>query len=471
MAARVLITSAGSAPSNNLMRSLRAGPEPIFIAGCHDDRFVLKNSAADTNYLMPPVGHRQWARALRHILKVEAVQAIIPTVDADVTVLSRERKWLDRYLLLPSASVIETCQDKYSLYTLLDNHGISVAATHKVESLKCIPKIFRQLGDARPLWCRVRKGAGGLGALPVRTPEQARDWIGYWNDMRGVQVNSFTLSEYLPGRDFGCQSIWKAGELILVKTYERLSYLVTGSQPAEVSAIAALAKTVSEQRVVDTCVRAIRLLDPRASGVFSMDLKEDAKGIPCITEINVGRFSSATNIVDLVGRHNMATTFVRLTSGESVQFREVYDTTEDWYMLRDIDSTPKLFHASELFHNISDSLSIRDASEQTGNEDEGDQDTMMLTINKRQEKDTTFKDRTFIRTFIELAATPVNPAGRALLSEFRAELRDFEKRWKEIARALKGETANAKRASTGKKAARPKRASAVKKAARPKRGR
>ena len=161
MTARVLVTSAGSAPSNNLMRSLRAGPEPVFIAGCHDDRFVLKNSAADKNYLTPPVNHPQWARSLRHILEAEAVQVIIPTVDTDVTVLSREREWLDRYLLLPSASVVETCQDKYSLYTFLNNHGIAVAPTCEVEDLKSLPDIFRRLGDARPLWCRLRKGAGG----------------------------------------------------------------------------------------------------------------------------------------------------------------------------------------------------------------------------------------------------------------------------------------------------------------------
>jgi carbamoyl-phosphate synthase large subunit len=356
MTFRVLVTSAGSAPSNNLIRSLRAGLEAIFISGCHDDRFVLNNSAADRNFLLPPVGHPRWSAALRQALKAEAIQVIIPSVDTDVTVLSREREWLERYLLLPSPSVVELCQDKYTLYSLLRDHGIAAAATCEVEDLKRIPEIFRQLGEARPLWCRVRKGAGSLGALPVRTPEQAHNWIRYWNDMREIPVTSFTLSEYLPGRDFGCQSLWKAGELILVKTYERLSYLVSGSRPAEVSATAALVKTIIEQRVVDTCVQAVRILDARASGVFSVDLKEDSRGIPCITEINIGRFSSATNIVDLVGRHNMAATFVALASGQTVPFHDVYDASEDWYMLRDIDSTPKVFHGSELFHNITDSL-------------------------------------------------------------------------------------------------------------------
>lgn len=202
------------------------------------------------------------------------------------------------------------------------------------------------------MWCRVRSGAGALGALPVRTPEQARSWIRYWKEMRGVPVTAFVLSEYLPGRDFGCQSVWKDGRLVLIKTYERLSYIGMGSQPAQVSSVAALAKTVVESKVVDTCVRAIKLLDAKVSGIFSVDLKEDARGIPCITEIGVGRFSSATNIFDLVGKHNMAKTFVQLARGAPVKIEDSYDAVLDWYMLRDLDGPPRIFHASQFSDNI-----------------------------------------------------------------------------------------------------------------------
>jgi carbamoyl-phosphate synthase large subunit len=356
MTARILVTRTGNAPGNNFARSLRAGAEPIFIVGCHDDQFALKNSTADKNYLVPPVGHPRWALSVKHIVETEAVQLIVPTVDADVIALSRARSQLRRSLFMPSSSVIETCQDKYRLIALLRDHGLDVPATYPVEDPKDVAGIFRQLGGRRPLWCRVRTGAGALGALPVKTPEQARGWIRYWSEMRGIAASSFILSEYLPGRDFGCQSLWKDGQLILIKTYERLSYLGTGSQPAEISSVAALAKTVTEPRVVETCVKAIRLLDARASGVFSVDLKENWKGAPCITEINAGRFSTATNIFDLVGKHNMAATFVRLARGDSLGLRNEYDAAEDWYMVRDIDSIPRIFHASEFFDSIEDSL-------------------------------------------------------------------------------------------------------------------
>jgi biotin carboxylase len=354
MAARLLLTNAGNSASNNIARSLRGATEAVFIVGCNDDRFVLNISAADKNYLVPPVGHPQWIRALQHVLETEALQLIIPTVDADVAALSHARNRLGQWLFLPSAALIERCQDKYLLAAFLKGHGVDVPATSPVKDLRAIATIFRHLGPGRPLWCRVRKGTGSLGALPVQTPEQARSWIRYWSEMRGVAESSFILSEYLPGRDFGCQSLWRNGELVLIKTYERLSYLGTGSRPAEISSVAALAKTVADPRVVETCAKAIRALDRRASGIFSIDLKENADGVPCITEINAGRFSSATNILDLIGKHNMADTFVRLARGERIDIREANDVSKDWYMLRDIDVFPRVFHATELFDTIID---------------------------------------------------------------------------------------------------------------------
>lgn len=352
MAARLLFTNAGNAPSNNLARSLRAGAEPVFIVGCNQDQFALKKSDADRNYVIPSADHPEWAEVLRGIMKTERLDLIIPTVDPDVESLSRARKKLGGYLFLPSASVLDLCRDKYRLTALLRRNGIDAPASYPVRDLKHVTRIFQQLRGGRPLWCRVRTGAGALGALPVQTPEQARSWIRYWKEMRGVPAKAFVLSEYLPGRDFGCQSVWKDGELVLIKTYERLSYLGMGSQPSQVSSVAALAKTVFESKVVDTCVQAIKLLDARASGVFSVDLKEDARGTPCITEIGVGRFSSATNIFDLVGKNNMAETFVRLARGLPVKIKDSYDAAPDWYMLRDLDGPPRIFHASQFADNI-----------------------------------------------------------------------------------------------------------------------
>jgi len=193
-----------------------------------------------------------------------------------------------------------------------------------------------------------------MAAIPVKSPEQARNWIRYWEVMRGVPATSFTLSEYLRGRDFACQSLWREGELILIKTVERLSYVGGWNRASGVSSIAALAKTVFEPRVVDVCVEAVRALDDKASGAFSFDLKENASGAPCVTEINVGRLLSGTNLFDLTGKHNMALTYVRLAFDDPVGISEQYDVAENYYMARDLDTLPGIFHADELFEGITE---------------------------------------------------------------------------------------------------------------------
>src|SRR4029434_10044803 len=62
---RLLLTGAGSAATSNLIRSLRAGYRALTVVGCHSDRFLLKKSSADRNYLVPALAAARYLRALR----------------------------------------------------------------------------------------------------------------------------------------------------------------------------------------------------------------------------------------------------------------------------------------------------------------------------------------------------------------------------------------------------------------------
>ncbi len=351
MTARLLVTGAGTGPAENLIRSLRAGEPAARIVGCHDDRFALRASAADTKHLLPPSRHRDRARALRALVRREKIDLLIPTSDADVKQIGRARLAFGRRVFLPRTSVIELCQDKYALAMVLRARGVPTPVTHAVRRLADIPRLFRRLAPARQIWCRIRSGQGGLGALLVETPAQARSWIAYWERMRGVRAAEFTLSEYLPGRDFSCQSLWHEGTLVLTKTFERL--VPFDGEPGT-SSVAALAKTVNEPRVAAVCEAAVRAVDRRACGIYCFDVREDARGVPCVTEINAGRFSMSTNLYDLVGRHNMASSYVRLALGRPVNVRGEYEATEDYYMVRNLDTLAGIFHADDLGDGIED---------------------------------------------------------------------------------------------------------------------
>lgn len=349
---RVLVLEAGSAPSNNFIRSLRAGAPDVVIVGCNQSRFVLKKSSADRNYLLP-IASDHLGAALRRIVRAERIDLVIPTTDPRVLELAKLRHKLGCRTFLPRLSVIERCQDKYLLSAFLRRRGIPAPLTYPVDDPTALEELFRRFGSPKMLWCRIRAGGGSYGAIPVRTPEQARSWIAYWEQMRAVPPGSFTLSEYLPGRDFCVQCLWDGGTLVLAKMAERIVYMDSGS-PSGVSSMPALAKTSYHRHVVDVCEKAVRALDAKASGVFFVDIKESGHDEPCVTEINAGRFATMTNIHDLVGRHNMAALYVRLGMGERVRVPKARDFAPGYYLVRSVDTLPAIVQKDELFQGIED---------------------------------------------------------------------------------------------------------------------
>ena len=360
MSRRILITSAGSGPCNNLMRSLRHEDHAsTVLIGCHSDRFVLKQSPAQRNFLLPAPDSEQgpsqaFDQALRAVVASAGVDLVIPGNDRDARTLAgiHERAPLPCRTFLPALKTIALCQDKYDLNVLLRDRDVPVPRTHPVSDRASLVAAWRALDPRELAWCRIRRGAASRGATKVRDADQAWDWISYWHTMRGVPVEDFTLSEFLPGRDYNVQGLWSEGRLVLIKMCERLSYLNADQQPSGMASTPALAKTVWEPAAIAACEAALGVIDPGAHGVFNFDLKENEAGIPCITEINAGRFAMITNIYDLTGRHNMAASYARLGCGEAVPIDDPYDDPGEYYLVRDLDTLPGVFGADELFEGV-----------------------------------------------------------------------------------------------------------------------
>jgi hypothetical protein len=349
---RLLILGAGTAAAENLLRSLRHGDPSLVVLGGHDDRFVLKQSGADARYLLPAPWAPGFIRAVRGLTRDGGIDLVIPTSDVHVHVLSRGRRQLAGKVFLPGPGMVDLCRDKYALISVLRRRGLAAPETHRVVGRKSIDRIFARLGGEGPLFCRPRTGTCSRGGAAVSSPEQAWSWIRIWETMQGVPAASFTLAEYLPGRQIACQSVWRDGRMVLANTFERLSYFGVDNIPSGITSLASLAKTVVEPGVVALCRQAIAAASPRASGAFSVDVKEDAQGRPHVTEINAGRLFMGMTAFDAILKHNMAVTWVRLALGQDVGFAEEYDTVDGYYMVRDLDMLPGIFHGDDLFDGV-----------------------------------------------------------------------------------------------------------------------
>ena len=349
---RLLLLGAGTAAAENLLASVRHGDPAVVVLGAHDDRFVLKHSAADERLLVPSARTAGFVPALRRLVRERAVDLVLPTSDVHVQALSHGRQQLAGKVFLPSRQAVDLCRDKHALIRVLRRRGIPVPETHAVVGRSSIDQIFTRLGGKGPLFCRPRSGTCSRGAAAVSDPEQTWNWIRIWQTMQGLPATTFTLAEYLPGRQIACQSVWQCGRMILSNTFERVSYFGVDNIPSGITSLASLAKTVVEPGVVALCRRAIRTVSPGASGAFSVDVKEDGQGRPHITEINAGRLFLGMTAFDRVMKHNMSLTWVRLGLGEDVGLAEEYDTSAAYYMVRDLDAPPGLFRAEDLFDGI-----------------------------------------------------------------------------------------------------------------------
>ena len=354
MAARVLVLGAGSAGAENLIRALRAADASLVLLGAGDDRFVLRHSAAEARFVVPRPGGARFTSVLRRLVRETKVDLVIPTMDRDVRALSDARDALRGKVFLPSARVIALCHDKYRLGAALRRRGVPSPETYPVRDPGRVEELFRRLGDPRRAWCRPRTGTCARGGAAVGTPDEARRWMAVWETMQGVPPSDFTLAAYLSGREILCQSLWHRGRMVLASTFERLAYFGADNIPSGVTSLSSLAKTVIEPAAVEVCRAAITAVAPNASGAFSVDVKEDADGRPHVTEINAGRFFMAMTAFDRVLKHGIALTYVRLALGEPVDVGAAYEPVDGYYMVRDMDLEPAVFHADDFFDGVED---------------------------------------------------------------------------------------------------------------------
>src|SRR5215471_2056680 len=277
---RALITGAGTGSSGNLIRALRAMTPAPHIVGLNDDRFLLKLSLADRNYLCPAPTSNEFVNSILEIIGREQINVVMPTDDNTVKSLSGGRDRFPIELFLPRQETIKLCQDKYALSVFLRRRDIPAPLTYAVRSLRDIDKIFARFSREGILWCRVRHGARALAAIPVATAEQARAWITQWRDLQGVKVSDFTLAEYLPGRHFVVHSLWHKGTMLRTQAVEMLSYFAAGNNPSGIFSMCSLAKTVAAPDAVDVTLRAVEALEKAPTGAFFVELKEAADGVP-----------------------------------------------------------------------------------------------------------------------------------------------------------------------------------------------
>ena len=342
---RILVTGAGGSAGNNFIASLRLAPEPFYIVGTDTSKYYIKLSKADKNYKVANWHDKVYINQLKAIIKEENIEFIHSQPDPEVMFISENRHLLDVKTLLPRPITIEIAHDKFWFNQEMEANKVPCPKSWLVigkERLKIICQEHRG-----KKWLRAIFGAGSLAALPITKYEQAYMWIEYWKT-KGLKWTDFMLSSFLPGKEYAFQSIWKDGKLITSAARERIEYLFQSRMPSGQSSTPTVAKSVHNKQVNQIATKGILALDYNPNGIYCVDLKENYNGVPCITEINVGRFFTTSLFFTKAGC-NMPYYYVKLAYGEEIPKLKQYNAVlENLYWIRQIDCGEKMVKENEL---------------------------------------------------------------------------------------------------------------------------
>lgn len=343
---RILVVGAGGAAAHNFIESLRISPEKFYIVGTDCKKFHIELSGADIWYEMPPAGHPDYVKLLNKLIIKEKIDLVHPQPDVEVKRLSDDRdKIKGAQLFLPSKKAIDITQNKFIFNQKIAKAGLTVVESFYVNDKKSLINSFKELKkDNEKIWIRAIHGAGSKAALPLTKVEQAIFWIQYWIEMKGLSWKDFMISEFLPGKEYAFQSLWKDGNILMSQARERIEYLFGNLMPSGQSSSPSIAKTVNSKEVNEAAFKAVKTIDSKATGIFCVDLKENKFGIPCVTEVNAGRFFTTSNFFSQAGL-NMPYIYVKIALQEKINlssYKPFDNLPSNLYWVRMVDMGYKI---------------------------------------------------------------------------------------------------------------------------------
>jgi len=259
---RILITGAGGAAAISVWKSLGAEHE-IHMADMDPLAAGLYLVPVDRRLLIPRGDDPTLIPILREACKTRRIEALLPTVDAELAPLAAVREQFESIgVQLPISPVecLRICRDKQLLLEKVkgivpipDNQPLTQAAADRADSF--------------PLLVKPRSGAGSRGVAKIASRE----------DLEGVPKDgSFLLQEFLPGEEYS------------VDVYVRRDGRVVGAVPRERmkvdSGIAVASRTINLPEVIESAVKTAEAIGIR--GTANVQFKRAADGVFKLLEVN-----------------------------------------------------------------------------------------------------------------------------------------------------------------------------------------
>jgi predicted ATP-grasp superfamily ATP-dependent carboligase len=299
------------------------------------------------SYVVPLASHSDYWQVMEHIITENKIDLAVILPEAEVLVWSKRQQNgpLPCRALIPDLAVVEALIDKGKMTDVLNPLNIVPRSIVFKAEQQAVEAVFRQL--ASPFWVRSTSGTSGLGSLKISDKNTLLNWL-----KLNPGVQQYIASEFLPGRNLACKMLYHEGHLLRAACAERVNYIMAKVAPSGITGNTSFGRLLNEPELVALAQKALdkifTVTGSRKHGFFTVDFKEDANGIPKVTEINI-RHVAFTQCFAAAGA-NFAEDTIRLLINDSSFSKtyKMYEFEKDLIFLRDVDAEPVLMKETDL---------------------------------------------------------------------------------------------------------------------------
>lgn len=339
---RILVTGACGVTSRSVVRSLNKseifGGKCVFIGTdvCYNE-YGIYEGLYEKVYKVPYFNDPEYRPIMEKIIADNNIEYAILIPEPEVLYWS-EHPFNVKFLRIP-ARFAKKVLSKKSLYDTLK--GKKYIPDYQIISRDEMMLSASNVHLKYPLWIRdfAEGTTSGKGSLKAECYDDVRAWA-----MINKGIDNFMLSEYLPGRNLACFTLFNNGKLLKYGVAQRIDYLMGKVAVSGITGNTSKGKLLNYERALDVANDAIQyivsLTNETMNGLVVTDLKENADGNPIITEINI-RHVAFTSTFANAGL-NFSEYQMMLLSGreESISPELTKLFPDNNIMLRDVDGLP-----------------------------------------------------------------------------------------------------------------------------------
>ena len=302
------------------------------------------------SYIVPQASAANYWEEIEKIIKNNNIEyaVILPELEVIEWSKKQHKGKLPCKVLLPDHNLAELLVDKAKMTDVLKGLDLVPKSLEFTRFDENLERIKDHLGF--PYWVRSTSGSSGLGSLKIEDENSLKNWIHI-----NPNVTHFLASTFLPGRNLACKMLYYEGKLIRAAIGERVNYIMAKVAPSGITGNTSFGRLLNDPRVFEEANKAMdhmfKHTEAKKHGFFTVDFKEDERGKPYITEVNVRHVAFTQCFA--AGGANFAEDTMRLLDNDPTFDKtfKLYEFEKDLIFLRDVDAIPILMKENELLKN------------------------------------------------------------------------------------------------------------------------